>query len=99
MGSRLSKIHTMSYFTKINKLLDEGWTMSNINCEECKGSIMYNASLKAAKCAKCDKPMDVVVQSEETDNDPVDDELIPEYPQPNATQEDGSKNRRIPIVR
>jgi len=51
---------------------------------------MYHIADKLAKCAKCEKPIDVVIQGEDS-KEVEEEELIPENPKPNSNQEDGSK--------
>jgi len=81
----------MSYFAKINKLLDEGWVMSNLQCDTCKGTILYNTTQKTAICSKCDKTMDVEIQREEEPVDEIDEEPGMVTQVQRDTQEDGSK--------
>ena len=81
----------MSYFAKINKLLDEGCVMSNLNCSDCKGTILYNTTQKSAMCCKCDKIMYVEIQKEEQNHDTIDEEpnMVTQVSKQNY--EDGSK--------
>jgi len=81
----------MNYFAKINKLLDDGWVMSNINCPDCKGTILYSTTEKTAKCVKCDKTMDVEIEKEcETyDNFDEEPEMVTQIPKKQI--DDGSK--------
>jgi len=81
----------LAYFAKLNKMLDEGWTMSNINCPDCNGSIMYSTQLETAQCVKCDKKLDVVIQKEEPEEVEEKVQYTPAEPKPDTTREDGSK--------
>jgi uncharacterized Zn finger protein (UPF0148 family) len=81
----------MSYFAKINKLLDEGWVMSNLNCPDCKGTILYNTTEKSAICCKCDKTMDVQIEKEEENYDTIDEEPEMITQVPKKDYDDGSK--------
>lgn len=44
----------MSFFSKMNAKLDEGYKMTNINCETCKFSLLINPPTKFLYCPKCD---------------------------------------------
>jgi len=90
MGQKI-RFLKMSYFAKINKLLDEGWVMSNLNCPDCKGTILYNTTQKNAICCKCDKTMDVEIQKEEENYDDYDEEPTMVTQVPKKNYDDGSK--------
>merc|ERR1711935_341957 len=86
-------LRKMSYFTKLNQKLDEGWVMSNMNCDECKGSMLYHLDLKTAMCSKCDKIMDVVVETPKPDATQItpDSEMMTEKKAPVNNYDEGSK--------
>ena len=44
----------MNAFTKMNSKLDEGWKMTNINCNKCKFSLLLNPKDNHMYCSKCD---------------------------------------------
>lgn len=39
--------------------------MTNLSCDECRGSVLYHREKKESICSKCDKKIDVIIQNEE----------------------------------
>ncbi|EWS72413.1 sjogren'S syndrome/scleroderma autoantigen 1 protein (macronuclear) [Tetrahymena thermophila SB210] len=62
----------MSFFSQLNKKLDEGWKLTDSNCPICNFSIIYNPKDKSLFCIKCDKPCkieaDIIFNQEEQSN-------------------------------
>ena len=43
----------MDFFEKINKKLDEGYQLTNSNCENCKFTILFEPVKNELYCTNC----------------------------------------------
>ncbi len=44
----------MEYFKLMNRMLDEGWKMSNFTCKKCKSNALIDDSKTTFYCCRCD---------------------------------------------
>jgi len=64
----------MNFFKIMNQKLDEGWKVTDISCTLCKGTVMVNPSLTEYFCVRCNKPVSMVQEVDESDEEDVETE-------------------------
>jgi uncharacterized Zn finger protein (UPF0148 family) len=53
----------MNYFEKVNKLLNNGWKMTDQYCPKCSTAYMVNKTKDLLKCANCDETKQCAVDN------------------------------------
>ena len=64
-NSKLLKDLMMSFFTIMNKMLDQNWKMTDYSCKECRTNALINEAKTAFFCCKCNKE----IEFEESDGE------------------------------
>lgn len=68
----------MSFFIKMNEMLDQGWKMTDYSCKTCRTNALIDDSKTSFFCCKCNKEIEFQVEENEKE-EIVHEEEIDHY--------------------
>lgn len=55
----------MSFFIKMNEMLDQGWKMTDYSCKACRTNALIDDSKTTFFCCKCNKEIEFQLEEEQ----------------------------------